>query len=99
MKYTYEAEITGLKGFCRAGHKVGEKFIVSPLSAGRLCGAAYHSIFPMLLALDMDGKLPWDPESNVIHSGCPDMKNQLTLSITRKPCRETETRQAQPGNH
>jgi uncharacterized repeat protein (TIGR04076 family) len=85
MKYELEAKVTGLKGFCRAGHKVGETYKVSPLDAGGLCGAAYHAIFPMLLALDMDAKLPWDPTGNTIHSACPDLRNQLTVEVTRIP--------------
>jgi uncharacterized repeat protein (TIGR04076 family) len=85
MAHNFEVKITGLKGFCRAGHKVGDTINVTPLSAGTLCGSAYHAIFPMLIALDMGAKLPWDPESNIVHSGCPDIRNQMTMEILRIP--------------
>ncbi|HLP49228.1 MAG TPA: TIGR04076 family protein [Candidatus Kapabacteria bacterium] len=85
MKYDIEVKVTGLEGACRAGHKIGDIFKVSPLNAGGLCGAAYHAIFPMLMMLDMDGKLPWDPTGNVAHSACPDLKNLLSMEIHRIP--------------
>lgn len=90
MAYDFEVKIIGLKGFCRAKHKVGDCIKVSPLNPGNLCGSAFHAIYPMLMALDMDGKLPWDPEGNVIYSACPDLKNQMTMEIHRIPKEENK---------
>ncbi|MEK3875638.1 TIGR04076 family protein [Paenibacillus sp. FSL H8-0122] len=85
MNYEFELKVTGVKGHCRAGHKEGDIMKVSPLNAGNLCGTAFHAVFPMLLALNMDAKLPWDPEGNIVHSACPDMRNQMTMEIRRIP--------------
>lgn len=78
-----EVEVIGLQGFCRKAHKVGDKFTVSPLDPGGLCGSAFHAAFPMILALSYGGKLPWNPESNEICTVCPDYKNQMSMKITR----------------
>ena len=88
MAYDFEVKITGLKGHCRAGHKVGDCIKVSPLDAGGLCGSAFHSIFPMLMALNFGGKLPWDPDGHVAYSACPDLRNQMTMEIHRIPREE-----------
>ncbi|MNC81202.1 hypothetical protein D3C75_1342590 [compost metagenome] len=44
----------------------------------------------MLLALNMDAKLPWDPEGNIVHSACPDLRNQMTMEIRRIPVEPSE---------
>ncbi|WP_438434944.1 TIGR04076 family protein [Gorillibacterium sp. sgz500922] len=83
MAYEFEVKVTGVKGHCRAGHKEGEVLKVSTLNAGPLCGTAYHAIFPMMLALNMGAKLPWDPEGNTVYSACPDVRNQMSMEIRR----------------
>ena len=42
------ATVTGVKGKCNAGHRVGESFEISCHNPAGLCGLFYHRIFPKL---------------------------------------------------
>jgi uncharacterized repeat protein (TIGR04076 family) len=76
-------KVTSTKGNCRANVKVGDTFIVSPIETGGLCGAAYHSIFPMIFALTCDGNSRQGDNPNKVETCCPDHKNLVTFEITR----------------
>ncbi len=43
-----QATITGVKGECGAGHRVGETFEISCYNPGGLCGWFYHDVFPTI---------------------------------------------------
>lgn len=77
------ATITGLKGSCNAGHKVGESFEVCCHDPGGLCGFFYHDIFPHLSTFQFDGNLPWW-EGDTIHLQCPDPHNLVTMKLERQ---------------
>jgi uncharacterized repeat protein (TIGR04076 family) len=78
------ASVTGIKGNCTAGHRVGESFGISCHDAGGLCGWCYHAIFPMLQTFQFGGNLPWWNGADEIDLACPDPHNQLTLKLQRK---------------
>ena len=80
--YQVMATITGVKGQCNAGHKVGEKFEISCHNPGGLCGFFYHDIFPHLETFQFGGSLPWW-ESDTIYLQCPDSDNLVTLKMER----------------
>lgn len=82
--FKIEARITGLKGTCAAGHRVGETFEISCYDAGGLCGFCYHHIFPDLSTFQFGGSLPWW-EGETIELACPDIYNLLTLTLERVP--------------
>ena len=50
LGYRVVATVTGVKGKCNAGHRVGESFEISIHNARDLCGSFYHNIFPSLHA-------------------------------------------------
>ena len=77
-------KITGLKGHCNAGHKIGDQFEVSEYISSDLCGAAYHSIYPYIVSMEFGGVAPWQSEKDVIGNlACPDGYNLLTMEIVR----------------
>lgn len=80
--YRMEAIITGVKGDCSAGHKVGDTFEVSCHNPDGLCGFFYCSIFPSLSTFQFGGSLPWW-EGDVVELACPDSDNLVTIRVER----------------
>jgi uncharacterized repeat protein (TIGR04076 family) len=76
------ATITGVKGNCNAGHKLGETFEISCHNTAGLCGFFYHDIFPSLSTFQFGGSLPWW-EEDVISVQCPDSYNLVTMKLER----------------
>nr|WP_092069519.1 TIGR04076 family protein [Dendrosporobacter quercicolus]NSL47502.1 DenG [Dendrosporobacter quercicolus DSM 1736]SDL92100.1 TIGR04076 family protein [Dendrosporobacter quercicolus] len=76
-------KVTSNTGTCKAGHKTGDIFKVTPADSGGLCGAAYHTIFPIVAALAWDGVLPLD-NPDKIETCCPDVKNLVSFEIIRQ---------------
>ncbi len=84
MAVKFVVKVTGLKGHCNAGHKIGDQFEVSKYVSSDLCGAAYHSIYPYIVSMEFGGMAPWQIEKDVIGAlACPDGYNQLTMEIVR----------------
>ena len=76
--------ITGVKGFCSAGHKAGDQIELSGHSSGGLCGFLYHDIFPYIIMLQFGGGFPaeWgDPD--VINMECMDKWNLVAIELRR----------------
>ncbi len=76
------ATITGVKGECNAGHKVGDTFDISCHDTGGLCGFFYHDLFPSLSTFQFGGKLPWW-EEDTIELECPDRYNLVSMKLER----------------
>ena len=76
------AEITGVKGECSAGHKVGDKMEISCHNPGGLCGWFYHDIFPDLCLFQFGGSLPWW-NVDTIETKCRDPYNLVTMKLER----------------
>ena len=74
--------ITGMKGECSFGHKVGDKFELSGTSAGGLCGYFYHTIFPFIVMMQCGGT--WPQEEGLPEFDCPDRANALTIKLQRE---------------
>ena len=77
------AEITGVKGGCSAGHKIGDSFQISCWDTGGLCGFFYHDIFPNISVMQFEGRYPWSSGDELILE-CPDRENIVTLRV-REP--------------
>ena len=76
--------IKSVKGFCNAGHKVGEQIELSVHKTGGMCGSFYHDIFPYILMLQSGGGFPpeWgDP--NIIELECMDRVNAVQIELKR----------------
>ncbi len=83
-------KVTSSVGVCKVGHKEGDVFKVSPADPGGLCGAAYHTIFPIIAVLAWDGVLPLD-DPNKIETCCPDVKNLVSFEIVRQEVEESKS--------
>jgi uncharacterized repeat protein (TIGR04076 family) len=76
--------ILGVKGFCTAGHKPGDRLEPSAFDAGGLYGFFYHDFFPYLFMLQFGGGFPeeWgDPD--VVELNCLDKNNAVSLQLRR----------------
>ncbi len=82
-KYKISAVVTGLKGKCYKGHKVGDKFNLSHHESEGLCGAFYHDIFPVITLLQYGGVFPW-MEGDTVKMECPDRENLLEIELRRE---------------
>ena len=70
-------------GKCHFGHKQGDTFDY-PEEKGKLCSAAWHTMYPYLSRLRFGASYPWEKDKNCITICCPDYKNPVVLKITRK---------------
>ena len=90
------ARIVDIKGYCRAGHKVGEEFDVSLYEGGEwrseerksartpnMCCHLYYALFPYIAVLQYDGELPWLKDKDVFSMNCPDPENCVKVEIRR----------------
>ena len=96
LKIRLIARVTGVKGFCRAGHKVGDEFDVSLYEDGlwstedrkstqapNMCCHLYYALFPYIAVLQYNGVLPWLEDKDVFHMNCPDPENCVSVEIRR----------------
>lgn len=70
----FEISVVECTGDCPYEYKVGEKFIFEGLKTKEgFCGAAYHTLFPVIFNLNFGGKYPFmeDPYS-IDTTTCPD---------------------------
>ena len=77
------AVVTGLKGKCHKGHKVGDRMEVSAHGSGGLCGFFYHDVYPAVTLLQYGGAFPW-MKGDVLEMECPDRFNLLTIELHRE---------------
>ncbi|MFX1513417.1 MAG: TIGR04076 family protein [Promethearchaeota archaeon] len=69
-------------GECSHGHKIGEKFEL-PDDCGKICSAAYHTIYPYITGLQYGACFPWEEDADTCTICCPDYKNPVVFKITR----------------
>lgn len=80
-----EIEVVKAKGKCAYGYKVGDKWQVKGLKCLEgFCGAAWHTAFPALFALNFGAKFHFmdDPDS-IDTVTCPDGGN-IVFKVSRK---------------
>jgi uncharacterized repeat protein (TIGR04076 family) len=82
--YRVIGTIKEAKGFCSAGHEVGDEIELSGHNAGGLCGFLYHDIFPYLIMLQFGGGFPaeWGGP-DVVVLDCMDKWNTVTIELRR----------------
>jgi uncharacterized repeat protein (TIGR04076 family) len=78
-------EVMQAKGKCAYGYKVGDKFDVKGLRCPQgFCGAAYHTAFPALFALNFGAKFFFmDNPEGIDTVTCPDGGN-IVFKVSRK---------------
>jgi uncharacterized repeat protein (TIGR04076 family) len=83
-------EVVKSKGNCTYGYKLGDKFEFQGLKCKEgFCGAAYHTLFPALFALNFGAKFFFMQDPNTIDTvTCPD-GGKIIFKVTRL---ETEQR-------
>lgn len=82
LGHKLQGTITGIKGTCGWGHKVGQKLDLSVHNTAGLCGFLYHDIFPNIQLLQFGGEWPWG-EKHVIKVECPDRWNCVSMELRR----------------
>lgn len=77
-------EVVKAKGKCTFGYKVGDKWQTQGLKCiPDFCGAAFHTAFPALFALNFGAKFFFMPDHNSIDTvTCPDGGN-IVFKVTR----------------
>ncbi|HTY45482.1 MAG TPA: TIGR04076 family protein [Patescibacteria group bacterium] len=78
-------EVVKAKGKCFYGYKVGDKWETDGLKCiPGFCGAAFHTAFPALFALNFGAQFFFMPDKNSIDTvTCPDGGN-IVFKVTRK---------------
>jgi len=69
-------------GKCPNGHEIGDKFQL-PEDRGKICSAAYHTMYPYLTGLQHGASFPWENEEGTVTLCCPDYKNPVVFKITK----------------
>jgi uncharacterized repeat protein (TIGR04076 family) len=77
-------EVVKAKGNCFYGYKLGDKFETVGLKAiSEFCGAAFHTAFPALFALNFGAKFFFMDDPNSITTvTCPDNGN-IVFKVSR----------------
>jgi len=77
--------IKEIKGFCNAGHKVGDTMELSGHQTGGLCGYFYHDIFPFIIMLQFGGSFPkeWTADQDTVVLECMDRINAVKIELKR----------------
>ncbi|MBI4496451.1 MAG: TIGR04076 family protein [Chloroflexi bacterium] len=76
--------ITGIKGNCGWGHKVGDQFEVSTHDTAGMCGIFFHDIYPRIAVLQFGGAYPWG-DKDILRVECPDRFNCVQAELKRLP--------------
>ncbi len=84
-KYKVSMEIVDIlgEGKCPSGHRVGEKFVY-PEDRGKICPAAFNSIYPYIRVMESGGSFPFFDEHNAHSVCCSDYKRPVVFKISRK---------------
>ncbi len=69
-------------GKCNFGHKKGDTFEY-PEEKGKICSAAWHTMYPYICGLQYGASYPWEKDANSIIVCCPDYKNPVVFKIIR----------------
>ena len=86
MSFKVFIEISDVLGDwkCPRGHEVGETFHY-PEDRGKICAAAFNSIYPYIRILESGGTYPYFEDNGNTHKACcPDYKVIVVFKMTRK---------------
>ena len=79
-----KATIVSIKGFCQAGHKVGDEFIISLLTPEGLCVDACVNIVIKLRNMLFKKHEFFKENSNTkVKLNCPDLQNYVEFEIEK----------------
>lgn len=85
MTQTYDVcvEVVSQKGTCHAGHKIGDKWIVSGKTPEGICLTAFSCLYPLLSALRFGGSFLWEVDPDMISVACADADNPVVFELRR----------------
>ena len=85
MSEMYDVEITVVsqKGTCGAGHKVGDKWIISGTTPAGICLSAYPIMESSIDVLKYGGTFPWSEDPDISGAVCPDPGNPVVFKLRR----------------
>ena len=84
LGYRVVGTIKAVKGYCSAGHQVGDQIELSAHSSSGLCGFFYHDLFPYIVMLQFGGSFPPDwGDPDVLELDCMDKYNLATIELKR----------------
>ena len=83
-RYKVSLEIVDIlgDGNCPVKHQIGEKFEY-PDDRGKICAAAFHSIYPYIRIMESGGEFPWFDKPNAHSAYCPDYKRPVVFKVSR----------------
>jgi uncharacterized repeat protein (TIGR04076 family) len=81
--YKVSATIISQEGKCEAGHKVGDRYIISDKTPPGMCAWAFYTIFPFVSALQAGGSFPWEKDGETAVVACPDPTNNVVYELRR----------------
>lgn len=83
--YEVVAKVISKTGTCRAGHEVGDEFIIGSKTPTDLCLYGLSSLFPFATVLIFGGAFPaWEGDPHKVSVACPDPINPLVFELRRK---------------
>lgn len=76
-------KVTVVEGECQGGnHKIGDSWTVESVTPQGMCLGAWGSVYPCVMALDLDGGFSWEEDPSRIKIHCPDPIG-ITLLVER----------------
>ncbi len=82
-KYEVKASVILQKGFCGAGHKVGDEYTVGSTTPGGVCLAAFNALYSAVRVLQYGGTFPWSEDPDTAQVACPDAANPVVFELRR----------------
>ena len=79
------AKVISQKGTCRAGHRLGDEFVIGQKTPPNLCSWAFYTLFPFAQVLQFGGSFPWEQDPNKTTVACPDPANPVVFELRRAP--------------
>ncbi len=82
-RYDIAIKVISQQGLCRAGHKVGDEWVMKGKTPEGICLSAFHSLLPHARTMMFGGTLPWEPDPDVALVACPDARNPVVFELRR----------------
>jgi uncharacterized repeat protein (TIGR04076 family) len=81
--YDVEITVVSQKGTCGAGHKVGDKWIITNTTPAGICLSVYPCIESCIDVLKYGGTFPWSEDPDKSRAVCPDPGNPVVFELRR----------------
>lgn len=82
-RYSIKVKVISQQGFCAAGHKVKDEFVINRTTPSGICLSAFGAFFPRMYALMFGAVFPWSQDPDVVLAACPDPKNPVVFEFRR----------------